>query len=119
MDKRRGFMLKNTSNTPKVEWADNCFSWNLIDRREFSLKMEEIPPGGSSDSHFHASSFQFFFILEGKATIELEGIQFKLKPNEGIEIPFRKKHQITNSSNENLRFLLISCPRIEKNDICI
>lgn len=110
-------MMKNTSNTPKVEWAHECFSWHFADHNDVSIKMEEICPGGSSDAHFHSRSLQFFFILEGEATVKLEGARFELKKHEGIEVPLNQKHRIINSGDENLVFLLISSPAIQKQDI--
>ena len=112
-------MIKNAFNTRKVKWADNCFSWHFIDRKDVSLKMEEIYPGGSSDFHCHARSLQFFFILEGEATIDLGDTRFEMKKHEGIEIPLKKKHRITNSGDKGLLFLLLSCPSIKKNDVLV
>lgn len=110
-------MIKNTSNTPKAEWAPGCFSWHFVEHNDVSIKMEEICPGGSSDAHFHSRSLQFFFILEGEATIDLGKALFELKKHEGIEVPLTQKHRIINSGEENLVFLLLSSPAVQKQDI--
>jgi mannose-6-phosphate isomerase-like protein (cupin superfamily) len=110
-------MLKNRQNTTRVEWSAGCFSWQLIDDKKVSIKMEEIYPGGRSDTHFHTKSIQFFFILEGEASFSLEDTQFDLKKHDGLEIPLNKKHQIINSGENNLIFLLISFPPVQEDDI--
>ncbi|MFX1255253.1 MAG: cupin domain-containing protein [Promethearchaeota archaeon] len=65
-------MLRNKSTVLSLEWAPNHFSWLLIDNRELSIKLEEIPVNGSSEPHYHKNSLQFFFILEGDALISVE-----------------------------------------------
>ena len=79
--------------------------------------MEEINPGGRSDAHFHTKSIQFFFVLEGKASFNLENTQVELKKHEGIEIPLESKHQILNTGENNLLFLLVSIPPVHEDDI--
>jgi len=59
----------------------------------------------------------FFFILEGEAFFNLEDIPFHLKKHEGLEIPLKKKHQIINSGENNLVFLLMSFPPVQEDDI--
>jgi len=110
-------MLRNKLNTTRIEWSAGCFSWHLIDDKKVSIKMEEINPGGRSDAHFHTKSIQFFFVLEGKASFNLENTQVELKKHEGIEIPLESKHQILNTGENNLLFLLVSIPPVHEDDI--
>ena len=110
-------MLKNKLNTTRVEWSPGCFSWHLIDDKRVSLKMEEISPGTGSDAHFHTQSVQFFFILEGQASFKVENAQHEMKKHEGIEIPLKAKHQILNTGETDLLFLLVSIPPVQKDDV--
>ena len=69
-----------------------------------------MPPGTREARHFHRKSRQFFFVLRGTARIEMNGNQYQLLPQDGLEIPPDTPHQIFNESNENLEFLLVSSP---------
>ncbi|MDH5229945.1 MAG: cupin domain-containing protein [Gammaproteobacteria bacterium] len=37
-----------------------------------------VPPGGAEIEHYHEKNHQFFFILSGEATLELEGEKWYL-----------------------------------------
>lgn len=110
-------MKKNKLTISPMEWAPHHFAWHLVDHTELSVKLEEIPAGGSSGLHYHKKSRQFFFVLQGQASIKLEDRQYLLQKQEGLEIQPNQKHQISNNANENLRFLLISSPGIQQDDI--
>ena len=110
-------MLKNMSKVPGVEWAPSHFSWTLVDYENICVKIEEIPPEGKSEIHFHTKSFQFFLILNGEATFKLEDRTLVLRKHDGIEIPSKKRHQILNPGKKNLQFLIISSPRVQEDDI--
>jgi mannose-6-phosphate isomerase-like protein (cupin superfamily) len=69
-----------------------------------------MPPGTFEIRHFHQKSQQFFYILRGFARIELQGKQFLLSEQDGLEIPPKTPHQIFNDSNIDLEFLLVSQP---------
>lgn len=100
-----------------VEWAPNHFSWAVVDNQELSVKFEEIPSGGKSEEHSHKKSRQFFFMLKGESIVKIENSSFFLKKHDGIEIPQRKKHQIENKGKRTIRFILISSPRVQEDDI--
>lgn len=110
-------MLKSRRNTTRVEWSPGCFSWSLMDNKKASIKMEEINPGGRSDSHFHTQSVQFFFVLEGQAAFKVGNAQHELKKHEGIEIPLKASHQILNKGETHLLFLLVSIPPVQEDDV--
>ncbi len=110
-------MKKSQENTPRTEWGRDHYSWPLVDSRDLGIKVEEIPPGGHSETHVHKKSRQFFFVLEGKASFLLEKSTFSLKRYEGMEVLAGKKHQIRNGGKEKLLFLLVSFPRVEESDI--
>ena len=101
-------MIRSKSNSPRVEWAPRHFSWSLCDHQKMSIKIEEIPPDGKSDLHFHPGCYQFFFILEGKAEFIKEDSTYNLSKHQGIEVPCGVNHKIMNSGKNNLIFILIS-----------
>ena len=93
-------------------WGTSCDSWELLAETNISIKQERIPGGASEQIHFHEKSSQFFFILSGVATVEIEGKTFELKALEGIAIHALQKHRILNKENVDLEFILCSQPAV-------
>lgn len=89
-------------------WGQNCEGWHLVKNSELSIIQERMPPQTSEVRHFHRKSNQFFYVLSGEATIEIEGKAEVLKAGEGIEVPRGKAHQVFNKSSDSL--IVISSP---------
>ena len=69
-----------------------------------------MPPGTSEVLHHHRHAQQFFFVLSGRAQMEVAGEVISINAGEGIHIPAEVRHRIRNVSTEELRFLVISQP---------
>ena len=96
------------------KWGNNCDGWVLVDTEDLSVKQERMSPQTSEALHYHEKAQQFFFILKGIATFEVEGRLFTVKKNEGFYINPGAKHRIANNSNEELEFILSSQPSTNK-----
>ncbi len=94
-------------------WGDGCSGWHLLKRDGLSIIEECVPPGQSEKRHFHETSRQFFYILQGEAVLEIEGSEFKLQAQQGIEVPPKAAHQFRNLSDSEVRFLVISMPKAQ------
>ena len=102
-------------------WGNGCDGWNLVANESLSIKQEKMPPGTDEERHYHQRAQQFFYILSGTATFEMDGEILPLKSGEGLHVPAGKTHKIINQSVEDLQFLLCSQPstsndRINEND---
>lgn len=91
-------------------WGAGCDGWRLVDQPGLSVIHERVPPGAFEVLHFHQQARQFFFVLAGIATLELNGIRETLGPHQGIEIPPGTTHQLLNLSHRDIEFLVISQP---------
>lgn len=91
-------------------WGQNCDGWHLLKSPEISIIQERMPSNTYEVRHLHNQSRQFFFILSGQATIELNGEIQDLQIHQGIEIPAQTPHQMMNRSANALEFLVVSCP---------
>ena len=100
-------------------WGDGCDSWNLVDNAGLSVKQEMIPAGSSEQLHYHQKSEQFFFIIGGTATFEIEGRQIEVNTHEGLQVLPGEKHRIINNGKTNLEFILCSQPSISNDRINI
>lgn len=101
----------DTSKAEQYSWGNGCSGWHLLQSEDYSVIEECVPPGQNEQRHYHNISRQFFYILQGDAVIEVDGSEFTLKPQQGIEIPPGVAHQFRNESNVEVRFLVISVPK--------
>lgn len=101
------------------QWGKVCKSWGLVENVGLSVKQEMMPPGSSEQLHYHEKSQQFFFILTGMATFEIEGKQVEVTVHEGLQIFAGEKHRIINNGSSNLEFILCSQPSISNDRINI
>ena len=53
-------------------WGDNCKGWTFTDS-SVCIKQELMPPGTKEKKHYHERASQYFYILKGEATFEIEG----------------------------------------------
>jgi len=103
--------MKNSKQTaPHYFWGDKCEAWRLVDQAQLAVIEEKMPVGTRECLHLHENAQQYFYILEGLATFEIEGEMISVNPNEGIYISRKQKHFIKNEGTEALRFLVISQP---------
>ena len=91
-------------------WGDACDGWHLVRQPELSVIHERMPPGAAEVRHYHERARQFFFVLAGQATLEIEQQRQTIRPLEGIEVPPGVPHQIFNESGIDVEFLVISQP---------
>jgi mannose-6-phosphate isomerase-like protein (cupin superfamily) len=88
----------------------SCDGWHLVKSPGLSVIEELMPPGASEVRHYHAHARQFFFVLAGELTLEVEQQDFVLGPGEGLEIAPGERHQAFNRSAADTRILVTSQP---------
>ncbi|MDQ3746154.1 MAG: cupin domain-containing protein [Acidobacteriota bacterium] len=91
-------------------WGQGCDGWHLVRTPELSVIQERMPDGASEVRHLHVRARQFFFVLSGRLTIELEGARHELSVGEGLEIPPGSAHQAVNESGGDTSFIVVSQP---------
>ncbi|MGK3142314.1 cupin domain-containing protein [Pantoea sp. C2G6] len=91
-------------------WGEACDGWYLMKREDMLIIHEKMPPNTQEQRHFHAVSRQFFFVLEGVLTMELEGKTHQIAARQGIEIPPAARHQARNDAEVPVEFIVISHP---------
>ncbi|SEC30145.1 cupin domain-containing protein [Paenibacillus sp. GP183] len=103
-------MKISKATAPHYHWGAMCDGWFLENSPKRTVIHERMPPGTAEARHFHRLAKQFFFILGGIATMEIEGKLVTLHPQEGVTIEAGFHHHIRNESNEAIEFLVISSP---------
>ena len=81
-----------------------------------SLVHVVIPPGKSSEAHYHKVSEETYYILKGVGLMILNGKPLSLQPGEACLIQPPEKHQIFNEGDGDLEFLTISAPAWTRDD---
>jgi mannose-6-phosphate isomerase-like protein (cupin superfamily) len=100
----------STANAEHYTWGNSCDGWYLVRAPELHIIEELMPPGTFETRHLHLRARQFFYVLEGELTMEVEREVLVLRTGEGVEIAPGKAHQASNSSAEATRILVTSQP---------
>ena len=87
-------------------WGNCCDGWHLVKNPQLNVIQERMP----EVRHFHHHAQQFFYVLAGKAVMEVDGSPIVLTTGEGIWIPAGTSHQMRNDSSQEINFLVISHP---------
>ena len=103
-------MSISINNAEHYVWGEICHGWHFLKRDDMSVIQERVPAGGAEVMHYHNVARQFFYILEGEATMVLENQEVVLQKGDGIEIAPQVKHQFRNRSNADVYFLVVSIP---------
>jgi len=98
-------------STRHYRWGAASDGWHLLDGADLSVIQERVPPGDQERRHRHARARQFFYILTGQATLEIDGRQVEVSAGQGIEVPPGTPHQFFNRSAADVEMLVVSSPR--------
>jgi mannose-6-phosphate isomerase-like protein (cupin superfamily) len=103
-------MKANISNARHYQWGQGCDGWVLLPRGDMTAIQERMPPGTAEHRHHHERARQFFYVLSGELTMEIDGETFALIVGDSIEIPPMARHQARNLSRQDVQFLVVSSP---------
>tara|TARA_B100000700_G_C14951784_1_gene812029 strand:+ start:66 stop:428 length:363 start_codon:yes stop_codon:yes gene_type:complete len=92
------------------KWGNNCDGWHLVKSNALSVIQEHVPAGEAEVKHYHEHAEQFFFVLSGCATIELDGQIHKVTAQQGLHVSAGRVHQLSNQGTEPLHFIVTSTP---------
>ena len=102
--------IVDRSSAEHYVWGGVCDGWHFVKRQDMSVIAERVPPGARETRHFHPTARQFFYILSGRATIEIDGDRVVLEVGQGVEIAPGVAHQFINDSPDDVHFLVVSHP---------
>ena len=100
-----------TDTAEHYRWGGTSDGWHLLRRDDLSVIRERVPPGGCEVRHRHAHARQFFYVLDGIAVLEIDGVRHTLDAGQGIHIPPGAAHQFRNESEADVHFLVVSAPK--------
>lgn len=73
-----------------------------------SLAEATLPAGGRTQRHYHKASEEFYYILSGRGTMEVDGEMREVKAGDAILIPPGAWHRI--EADEPLQLLCCCAP---------
>jgi mannose-6-phosphate isomerase-like protein (cupin superfamily) len=104
----------DTTTAEHYKWGGpnntDCDGWHLVKTAELSVIEELMPPGTSESRHKHGKSRQFFYVLAGELTMEVEHHDFAVTAGKGIEVHPGQAHQAMNRSAGPVRIMVTSQP---------
>ena len=110
--------------TPSGEIIAEMIGKAVGDETNHSLARIVIPPGKSSNMHYHKVTEETYFILKGEADMLVNGKEFKLIPGQACYLASGDVHHIRNEGEADLVFLAFCAPawvpddsfEVERND---
>jgi mannose-6-phosphate isomerase-like protein (cupin superfamily) len=94
----------------QYSWGDGCHGWHLVQTAALSVIEERMPPGTSEVRHHHQKANQFFYVLRGVLSIEVDGNESVLSPGQGLYVPAGDVHNVRNRASADAEFLVVSNP---------
>lgn len=94
----------------QYSWGDGCHGWHLVQTAALSVIEERMPPGTSEVRHHHQKANQFFYVLRGVLSIEVEGNESVLSPGQGLYVAAGDVHNVRNRASVDAEFLVVSSP---------
>ena len=77
--------------------------YEVLDAKKiFLTKKITVFPKSKLSLQKHNYRFEHWVVLSGIATVQIENKFIKLKKNQSIDIPVKKKHRLINETNKNL-----------------
>ena len=98
------------STADHYRWGESCNGWHLVRDGALSVIEESMPPATREARHRHAAARQFFYVLSGVLTMEVDGTRHRLSPRTGIEIAPGIAHQSINEDDVDAEFIVVSTP---------
>ena len=106
----KSILVSDKSNAEHYTWGGSCDGWHLLKHPDLSVIQERVPPGSGEIKHFHSKARQYFYILEGAATIEFNDTSVTFEAGQGVHVAPEIPHRFVNASDEDVVFLVISSP---------
>ena len=111
--------INSIDHQPPFTTKDGSTIRSILDRtnapvQNQSLAEATVPVGQPTERHYHKLSEEFYFILEGSGTMEIDGDTRAVSPGDAILIPPGAWHQIT--ASQTLRFLCCCAPPYSHED---
>lgn len=104
-------MAVDIKSAGHYQWGKGCDGWHFLKSDSLSVIRERMPSNTSEQLHYHERAQQFFYVIAGEATFEVDGELTTVVADQGLHISAGTKHRISNLGKVDLEFLVISEPK--------
>ena len=116
--------IKNLTGAPAFITKDGSEIRELLAYRNSAIRNQSLaearlPPGTSTQEHYHARTEEIYFILTGQGRMSIEGEVAEVKAGDAIAILAGKKHKLWNTGQGTLKLLCCCSPCYEHSDTFI
>ncbi|MCL2536881.1 MAG: mannose-1-phosphate guanylyltransferase/mannose-6-phosphate isomerase [Coriobacteriia bacterium] len=102
---RRGAPETKQSQTSKRPWG----SWTMLTRGiGYQVKEIEVMPGQSLSLQKHQQRSEHWIVIEGTATVEIDGQASQIGPSQSVFIPMDALHRLSNNHDSILRIVEVA-----------
>ena len=113
--------VRNIERVPAFATKDGSQIRELLAHRNSSIRNQSLaearlPVGARTTSHYHPRTEKIYYILAGAGRMQIGSEERDVGPGDAIAIPPGQPHQITNTGDEELRFLCCCAPAYEHED---
>jgi mannose-6-phosphate isomerase-like protein (cupin superfamily) len=113
--------IRNINEVPPFTTKDGSEIRELLADRNSciekqSLAEARLAPGLSTTPHWHPQTEEIYYIIAGTALMRIAAETRQVGPGDAIAIPPGTEHQITNTGQEELRFLCCCAPGYQHDD---
>jgi mannose-6-phosphate isomerase-like protein (cupin superfamily) len=84
--------------------------------RNQSLAEARVAPGNRTAPHYHRTTEEIYYILEGQGEMTIDDATQSVGPLDAIAIPPRAVHSILNTGSQPLVFLCTCAPAYDHED---
>ena len=105
-----GYVTKDGSEIREI-FHPSSFS---VER--MSVAEATVHPGEETTLHYHKTSDEVYYILEGSGIIEVDGAKADIREGDCIYIKARQKHKVWNTGKQPLKILCICSPPYSHED---
>lgn len=113
--------VRNLADAPAFITKDGSEIRELLGERNSCIRLQSLaearlPPGGTTTKHHHPQTEEIYYLLAGRARMEINGDVREVGPGDAIAIPPGAVHQVTNIGNDVLTFLCCCAPGYRHED---
>ncbi len=88
----------------------------LLKSESEKMSLAEATVHEETKLHFHKTSDEVYYILEGGGVMEIEGERREVSEGDVVFISSKKKHRICTGKSEKVRFLCLCAPPYSDED---
>jgi quercetin dioxygenase-like cupin family protein len=113
---KRGFLVR-PADVPPYHPANHTGTTNrrligpeTVGAKNVEVLLGVIEKGEGAAPHAHPDMEQVCYLLEGSATVELDGERREMQPGDACYFPAGRMHKFTATSDEPVKVLVIYSP---------